>query len=355
MELQQLEPSPTSGPQRLVKLLWDFSSSNKKLYNGDPASELCHSAYSEYYERQWGLTVAHCDGKFVALRTPESVNQLVLKLQADKSRTELLSLVKRMSEENPLEEAYENSLNLAFRLLLMLKIGEIKYQFHARRCLDWSEGSPRDFVNKHFGEQPLLNFDHVKLPKAFNGWSLEKVGGIKISFESNLADHLRLVEDDSKVLVFPFASFLESQRLKGEESLFPSGFAEETLRTLALLFPQSLVNGSGTSRKSRKSWFRNLCLKRSTFQIDKRLGRCGTLHAEDRQIKDFVFWRDRLVILKQAYDEATPTSLPQIWHDKRNGVQWYTFWLVILVFFVTTVFSVLQCVQGGFQAWGRSL
>jgi len=138
---------------------------------------------------------------------------------------------------------------------------------------------------------------------------------------------------------------------RSEESLFPSGFAEETLRTLALLFPQSLVSGSGTTKGSRKAWFRDLCSKRSTFEIDSRLSRCGTLQAEDRQIKDFKFWRDRLVILKQAYDEATPTSLTQIWHDKRNGVQWYTFWLVILIFIITAVFSVLQCVQGGFQAW----
>lgn len=34
------------------------------------------------------------------------------------------------------------------------------------------------------------------------------MGGIKISFDNNL------VEDDLKVLVFPYVSFLESQRLK---------------------------------------------------------------------------------------------------------------------------------------------
>ncbi|KAJ3542000.1 hypothetical protein NM208_g4329 [Fusarium decemcellulare] len=368
MELRQLESSGTFGPKGLVQLLWDFSSSNKRLFNGDSISQLCHSAYCEYYERQWGLTAAHCDGKFVALKTPEAVNQLVQELQSNRSRAELLALIQDASEENALGEACENSLNLAFRLLLMLRIGVVKYQFLPRRCLDWNEGSPRDFVKKHFGEEPVLDFDDVKLPKAFNGWSLKKIGGIEINFTDNLADHLLLVEDDSKVLIFHYASFLDCQRLKGwvstskrdalytkisrsEESLFPPGFAEETLRTLALLFPQSLVNGSDNSRTSRKSWFRKLCDKRKTCKIDERLGRCGTLHAEDRQIKGFIFWRDRLIILKQAYDEATPRTLSQFWYDRRNGVQWYTFWVAILVLIITTILSVLQCVEGGFQAW----
>ena len=41
------------------------------------------------------------------------------------------------------------------------------------------------------------------------------MGGIKIRFDNNLADYLLLVKDDSKVLVIPYVSFLESQTLKG--------------------------------------------------------------------------------------------------------------------------------------------
>jgi len=139
----------------------------------------------------------------------------IQQLQRNRSRTELFTFIKSMSDENVLEEACESSLNLAVRLLLMVKIGAIKYQFHTRRCLGWNEGSPRDFISEKLGKEPILDFNDIKVPKAFNGWSIEKVGGIKICFDNNLADHLLLVEDDSKVLVFPYVSFLESQRLKG--------------------------------------------------------------------------------------------------------------------------------------------
>jgi hypothetical protein len=60
-----------------------------------------------------------------------------------------------------------------------------------------------------------MNADGVDLPKAFNAWSLEKIGRIRIIFTDDLSDHLRLDEDDSKLHVFPFVSFLDCQRIQG--------------------------------------------------------------------------------------------------------------------------------------------
>ena len=133
-----------------------------------------------------------------------------------------------------------------------------------------------------------------------------------------------------------------------EDSILPIGLAEESLQTLALLFPQSIVNSLLKSPK--RIWFRKLC-ENYDFTVDKRLGKCGNLHPEHRQIKNFKFWRDRLVILKQAYDEATPRSISQFWYDRRNGVQWYTFWVAIIVLVLTAIFGLVQCIEGGFEAW----
>lgn len=79
--------------------------------------------------------------------------------------------------------------------------------------------------------------------------------------------------------------------------------------------------------------------------------RCGSLGIVEHQIDQFVFWRDRLVILKHAYDEATPKGLPQWWYDRRNGVQWYTFWVAILVLILTVMFGIIQCIEGGIQVY----
>jgi hypothetical protein len=75
------------------------------------------------------------------------------------------------------------------------------------------------------------------------------------------------------------------------------------------------------------------------------------LDAKSRQIEQFRFWRDRLVILKEAFDDATPRTLSQWWYDRRNGVQWYTFWVAVLVLVLTILFGLVQCIEGGLQVY----
>jgi hypothetical protein len=43
--------------------------------------------------------------------------------------------------------------------------------------------------------------------------------------------------------------------------------------------------------------------------------------------------------------------LYQWWYDRRRRVQWYTFWVAALVLFLTVFFGLIQCVEGGLQAW----
>ena len=77
----------------------------------------------------------------------------------------------------------------------------------------------------------------------------------------------------------------------------------------------------------------------------------GNLNAEKRQIENFRYWHDRLVILKEVYDEARPNTLSQWWYDRRNGVQWYTFWVALWVLILTIIFGFVQCVEGGLQVY----
>jgi hypothetical protein len=121
-------------------------------------------------------------------------------------------------------------------------------------------------------------------------------------------------------------------------SLFPDGLIDETLHTLALLFPQS--------EKPNQKWFQT-----QTVIIDPRLFRCGQLRTDDRQIGNFGFWHDRLVMLKQVYDEARPDNVLQWWYDRRNGVQWYTFWVAVLVLILTVFFGVVQSIEGALQVY----
>jgi hypothetical protein len=72
---------------------------------------------------------------------------------------------------------------------------------------------------------------------------------------------------------------------------------------------------------------------------------------DDRRIEKFEFWQERLVILKQAFDEAEPRTIMQWWCDRRRRVQWYTFWVAGLILLLTILFGVIQCIEGGLQVY----
>jgi hypothetical protein len=122
--------------------------------------------------------------------------------------------------------------------------------------------------------------------------------------------------------------------------LFNGDFIDETLRTLALLFPRY--------DKDTVSWYKKLS---PLFSLDNRAIQCGHLRAEDRHIENFAYWHDRLVVLKQVFDEAEPNNLSQWWYNRRNGVQWYTFWVAVTVLGLTVFFGLVQCIEGALQVW----
>ncbi len=126
------------------------------------------------------------------------------------------------------------------------------------------------------------------------------------------------------------------------DDLFPPGFVDETIRTLALLLPQ---NDRGTKR-----WI-GLQTDSSRKPLDAELAKCGSLRTHERFFEKYSFWRDRIVILKEAFDESRPRTLSQWWFDRRNGKQWYTFWIAVMVFVMTIIFGVVQSVEGGLQVY----
>ncbi len=246
----------------------------------------------------------------------------------------------------------------------MLKIGVLKHQAVPRRCLTCRGGSLSDFIETRFNQPQVLSYHQVKLPKNFNAWSINVIGGLQIDFTDNLGDHLLLVDDDTRVLVFHHASFLECQyrsvdkifyekssALILDRSLLPQGLAKETLRTLALLFPQSEFQLNSRWRNVKRDWFRKLSANSRPCIVDPRVILCGSLRTEERQLEHFGYWRDRLIVLKAAYDDATPSTLSQWWHDRRNGERWYTFWVAVLVLVITTTVGFVQCVESGLQLY----
>ncbi|KAK4099272.1 hypothetical protein N658DRAFT_430300, partial [Parathielavia hyrcaniae] len=206
--------------------------------------------------------------------------------------------------------------------------------------LTWSgHQTLRQAIGRHFQPEKELQPDNPRLGRLFTARNLAYVGGMKIKWTSNIVDHLLLSDDDQTVFIFHHAGFLRYQQCLATP-LFPHPFLDETLCTLTLLFSQN-------NRQSRR-W---LLAQVSSHGLDPALGRCGSLRAQTRRFEHFAFWHDRLVILKQAFDESRPRGLRQLWNDRRNSVQWYTFWVAILVFVMTVFFGLVQSIEGALQVY----
>jgi hypothetical protein len=233
------------------------------------------------------------------------------------------------------QEILNNSVDLAARLYLMINVGEVKYAVSSGTSWIWHEGNLKNFLSAKFGFPQVLNGGNLKFEKTFNAYRLKRIAGIKFEWTNNLADHLRMT-DDKTVEIFHHASFLKHVK----HQLFPEGLLEETLRTLSLLFPPHDTD--------TEKFFQEL--DRSTV-LDKQLTQCRQLQLDQRRIETYRFWHDRLVLLAQAFDQSRPATLSQWWHDRRNGVQWYTFWVAIVVLFLTIFFGMVQSIEGALQVY----
>ncbi|KAK1765424.1 hypothetical protein QBC33DRAFT_544269 [Phialemonium atrogriseum] len=305
-----------------------------------PASEITPSLdyYFKYYVKQCELIALHEGGSHTSLVEQKDITEIVALLRAHHTRDDIRKKIARLTSVSTSNGTQDYSIDLAARLLLMIEVGNLPWAYSGFRQLEWDKGSLRDFITQYFEETPVLGHDNIKLEKIFNARRLGTIAGMEIIWTSNLADHLRLMKDDKAVAVFHHASFLKRQQQ--DNSLLPQKLVDETLATIALLFPKWDVD--------TRSWYKQ---EASLRGLDPYLIEIGHLGADKRRFEGFHYWHDRLVVLKQVFDESRPRTLQQWWNDRRNGVQWYTFWVAFLVLLLTIFFGLVQSIEGALQVY----
>jgi hypothetical protein len=297
--------------------------------------------YFDYYQTQC-RDALHEQGKHVLVRKHQDIIDVSGQLLRGQSRDEIktgLKILFTTDEERPDEdEILDNSVDLVARLYLMVNISAYKSTWTQGTRLLWNTPSLKDFLQTCFTAHPRLNDGNIRFEKVFTAFNIERIAGVEICWTNNLADHLLMVkDDDKKVALFHHASFLKRQR---DNPLFPPGLVDETLRTLALLFNKD--------DKQTKKWLQALP---ASSMVDRSLLRFKRLRLNDRQIGQFKFWHDRLIVLKHSFDESRPSRLSQWWYDDRDGHSWYTFWVAVLVLFLTVFFGLAQSIEGALQVY----
>lgn len=261
------------------------------------------------------------------------------------TREDLVATITQPGTFNFIKDFAEVVLDLAAGSWLMLSIGKYPGDISYDDPISWSREqrllnieARNGLLHENFPHDYNLQ-DSVKLPQTFTAAHLERIGGIEVIWTSNLADHLLLKDDDTKLMLFYQVSILELHRAS-QTSLLPKALVDETVRSISLLIPPVL----GVPN----SWFQK---QQRNRLIDARAGICDRLNSSERQIDKFAYWRDRLVLLKRTFDDAEPRTVSQLWWDDRKKTQWFTFWVAVLVFVVTVFFGVVQSVASIVQAW----
>ncbi|TQS39214.1 hypothetical protein Golomagni_00264 [Golovinomyces magnicellulatus] len=193
-------------------------------------------------------------------------------------------------------------IDLTVRLLLMVPIWSFWQGVRPdESALTWVEGTVERSFERHFRSKPKQNQSqtyeyrfkqHIILEKSLTAHRLEELGGMKVVWTDNLLDHLKLNVESNSIFIFHYASFLNYQR---RNHIYPAGLIDETLKTLAIMLPRT--------DKDTRDWFMQ---QRITHHLDPEAVNCRSLTREEREIDNFVFWKQQLLSIKYAYDKVKP-------------------------------------------------
>ncbi|KAF8541814.1 hypothetical protein BDD12DRAFT_803383 [Trichophaea hybrida] len=188
------------------------------------------------------------------------------------------------------------------------------------------------------------------LDNNFHILNLERLADIELVPTNNLADHLYLDEETGRRRLFIFrcgyflsAHLAPSRRTAHCLNIFDEEFLLETRQTYKLLFPPI--------RQDCTKYLREL---QEDLKFDEDLGRLpigSTPPMEPPFVpSDFKFYGKRLAMLSKTLNSSNPTSLSQLWYDRRNKQTWYTMWIAIVVFLLTLFFGFASIIIGGLQS-----
>ncbi|RDW91551.1 hypothetical protein BP5796_02716 [Coleophoma crateriformis] len=296
-------------------------------------------SYFRYYLEQCTTAVIDTSDQTKTHRQIVNTARLLADPSTDASYiSNLLERATTSDEEN--DEVYWTF--FAVRVLTMIDVGGLRQGIRLGLSPNiWSEGTIRDFVKAKFPAEKVL-FSNGKMDPLFNACNIDSIASIRVIWTNNIADHLILEDGDRSIKVFSHVSFLELHR---DCDIFPPGFVDETIRTLALLLP--------SNDKETRIWFykeQKRCSNQSS--IDSKAIDCRPVNSINRQFQKYNFWHDRLVMLNEAFNDPNPKSMRQLWLDRRRPAEWYSFWYAIfLIVGLTLFFGLVGSIEGGLQVY----
>ena len=118
-------------------------------------------------------------------------------------------------------------------------------------------------------------------------------------------------------------------RYPNDETRYPLAVVLETIYSLNLLFPHW---DPGTNKFLAKH--------------DQHFHKIGPFDGpRTLDLLEFDHWRDRLSEVYEEIFRSPPVSWSQLWQDRRNPQQFWTFWIALIILALTAVSTVAAIIQ----------
>lgn len=166
----------------------------------------------------------------------------------------------------------------------------------------------------------------TKIDPNLTAVNIEREVGIRILWTSNLIDHL-LYDPLHRTLCIYAHKACTMGHTERAEWLIPKQVLDETLWTLDILFPYGDAKTHGFLTEKKQPLHRIHYPSLST----------------PSDLQDFKIWHRRLEELIIVFN-APPVGYRQLRYDRNNPMQWWTFWLAVLITVLTIVFGMISSI-----------
>ncbi|KAE9374018.1 hypothetical protein N431DRAFT_335636 [Stipitochalara longipes BDJ] len=303
--------------------------------------------YFRYYETECarlhlGQVKEKRNPPIVIAATHEDVSRIVRILSLGQSchRPEVRAL---LQQQFPMAEdiSINRSIDFALRVWLTMNVREERLHTPHTPTMQWDDTTTlTDFIAGKFAPKDTAHSlaMFVQLDHTFTAAQINHLSGINIEWTPCLADHLRLDKKFRVLKIYPFKQILLDQVCAREtsklETPIPLSVLKETITSLDLLFPHW------------DSQTANFMLQHDhTFHLEGPFDNTRPL-----SLTEFSHWRNRILELHQVFN-SPPTGWSQLWADRRNPLQWYTFWLAVVILILTVLFGMISSITSVMQTY----
>ncbi|MCJ1311418.1 hypothetical protein MMC25_005089 [Agyrium rufum] len=321
----------------------------KNVFNVDEASTRLwrYEEYFSYFADEISRIQFASQSRTLSLATlaAQNVGDLIyigrtLTVEQHHTRADIRSILKQQFPRATVLDL-DRSVDLTICLKLMVNVRDpsIRLLTPQTPVLDWSEGTFECFLRGLFRPSTWnVSTKSGRLDPHFTAANMVRICQLEIRWTQCLADHLRLDRRKRILWIFPYKrcllNYLEGAKQARAhnpdfEPLLPWAIYEETLDSLDLLFPHWDKHTDRLMKKHGKS-FHQL----GPFNGSRSLNLAG-----------YLYWRDRLSEVYEEVYRCPPASWAQLWADRRNPQQWWTFWIALFILLLTVISTVASLVQ----------